>query len=218
MKGRGNRGGTVIPGWSAGPDPESRDSGFVASATPRNDGWEGRRSRRDRPDRLRLRLLPGPAQFVGDFGVQHLFQPGQGRCDQGGVGNAVIPADHDIDGLVWFDHPITEDKRTWTERMQLAGAIGGNRSYSKTSAPVGALASEIEPNQPHEAAKRQRQPCYPQHLAKRRYLADRGVLGMTDLRIDFDQRYRVRRRDFLRQNAILSIFDARDRHHRNAAW
>jgi hypothetical protein len=28
----------VIPGWSEGPDPESRDSGFVAAATPRNDG------------------------------------------------------------------------------------------------------------------------------------------------------------------------------------
>src|SRR5258708_39463729 len=28
--------GTVIPGWSEGPDPESRDSGFVLR-TPRND-------------------------------------------------------------------------------------------------------------------------------------------------------------------------------------
>jgi len=25
---------TVIPGWSAGPDPESRDSGFDASHRP----------------------------------------------------------------------------------------------------------------------------------------------------------------------------------------
>jgi hypothetical protein len=29
----------VIPGWSEGPDPESRDSGFVSLRyTPRNDG------------------------------------------------------------------------------------------------------------------------------------------------------------------------------------
>src|SRR6267142_4732479 len=28
----------VIPGWSEGPDPESRDSGFDADASPRNDG------------------------------------------------------------------------------------------------------------------------------------------------------------------------------------
>jgi hypothetical protein len=27
---------TVVPGWSEGPDPESRDSGFVL-CTPRND-------------------------------------------------------------------------------------------------------------------------------------------------------------------------------------
>jgi hypothetical protein len=27
----------VIPGWSEGPDPESRDSGFALRA-PRNDG------------------------------------------------------------------------------------------------------------------------------------------------------------------------------------
>ena len=40
---------------------------------------------------------------------------------------------------------------------------------------------------------------------------------MTDLRVDVDQRYGVRRGDFLRQNAILSVFDPRDRHHRNAA-
>src|SRR5438105_10967538 len=30
----------VIPGWSEGPDPESRDSGFDAFASPRNDGRE----------------------------------------------------------------------------------------------------------------------------------------------------------------------------------
>src|SRR5436190_7212048 len=30
----------VIPGWSEGPDPESRDSGFDAFASPRNDGGE----------------------------------------------------------------------------------------------------------------------------------------------------------------------------------
>src|SRR5258708_36926339 len=30
----------VIPGWSEGPDPESRDSGFALRA-PRNDGKEG---------------------------------------------------------------------------------------------------------------------------------------------------------------------------------
>jgi hypothetical protein len=29
--------GTVIPGWSEGPDPESRDSGFTLRV-PRNDG------------------------------------------------------------------------------------------------------------------------------------------------------------------------------------
>src|SRR6185437_2436106 len=28
---------TVIPGWSEGPDPKSRDSGFDAGASPRND-------------------------------------------------------------------------------------------------------------------------------------------------------------------------------------
>src|ERR1700733_718671 len=28
---------TVIPGWSEGPDPEFRDSGFDAAASPRND-------------------------------------------------------------------------------------------------------------------------------------------------------------------------------------
>src|SRR5438876_12057198 len=39
--------GLVIPGWSEGPDPESRDSGFVLRA-PRNDyiqshsGWSER--------------------------------------------------------------------------------------------------------------------------------------------------------------------------------
>jgi hypothetical protein len=27
----------VIPGWSEGPDPESRDSGFDAGASLRND-------------------------------------------------------------------------------------------------------------------------------------------------------------------------------------
>src|SRR5580693_7416753 len=30
----------VIPGWSEGPDPESRDSGLDACASPRNDGFE----------------------------------------------------------------------------------------------------------------------------------------------------------------------------------
>nr|WP_245303266.1 GIY-YIG nuclease family protein [Bradyrhizobium japonicum] len=30
----------VVPGWSEGPDPEPRDSGFALRA-PRNDGWEG---------------------------------------------------------------------------------------------------------------------------------------------------------------------------------
>jgi hypothetical protein len=30
--------GFVIPGWSEGPDPESRDSGFALRA-PRNDGF-----------------------------------------------------------------------------------------------------------------------------------------------------------------------------------
>src|SRR5450631_2223705 len=29
---------SVIPGWSEGPDPESRDSGFDGSHRPRNDG------------------------------------------------------------------------------------------------------------------------------------------------------------------------------------
>jgi len=28
----------VVPGWSEGPDPEPRDSGFDAFASPRNDG------------------------------------------------------------------------------------------------------------------------------------------------------------------------------------
>jgi hypothetical protein len=32
--------GAVIPGWSEGPDPESRDSGLDAFASPRNDGVE----------------------------------------------------------------------------------------------------------------------------------------------------------------------------------
>src|SRR5713101_8008257 len=100
-------------------------------------------SRRDRQDRLWLRLLAMATQFSRDFGVQHLFQPGQGLGDQGGVGNAVIPADHDIDGLV-LHHAITEDKRPRAQRMQLAGAIGGDRGHPKTAEPVGTLASEIE--------------------------------------------------------------------------
>src|SRR4051812_17798720 len=35
--GSGNLKGTVIPGWSEGPDPESRDSGSGANAPSRND-------------------------------------------------------------------------------------------------------------------------------------------------------------------------------------
>jgi hypothetical protein len=64
----------VIPGRIEDANPESRDSGFVAAATPRNDG-PGGPSGRDRPDRFWLGLLPICAQFGGNFPVQHLFQP-----------------------------------------------------------------------------------------------------------------------------------------------
>src|SRR5712692_6623222 len=141
--------GTVIPGWSAGPDPESRDSGFDASHRP---GMTAKKpSGRDRPDRLWLRLLPGPAQFSHDFGVQHLFQPVKGPGDQGGVGNAVIPANHDIDGLVLLYDAITEDKRAGAERVKLASPISGDRGHHEAAEKVGALATEIEPDQPGEA-------------------------------------------------------------------
>jgi len=43
--------------------------------------------------------MPKAPQFSRDLGVQHLFQPGQGLCDQGRIGNPVIPADQDVDGL-----------------------------------------------------------------------------------------------------------------------
>src|SRR6267142_4232668 len=95
----------------------------------------------DRQDRLWLGLLPMAAQFSRDFGVQHLFQPGQGLGHQGGVGNAVIPADHDVDGLV-LHHAIAEDEWPRAQRMEFAGAIGGNRGYPEAAEPVGTLRSE----------------------------------------------------------------------------
>ncbi|HEY4835885.1 MAG TPA: hypothetical protein VII07_14555, partial [Bradyrhizobium sp.] len=58
---------TVIPGRRKASNPESRDSGFVAAATPRNDGRKGQRSGCDRPDRFGLRLLPMTAQFGRDL-------------------------------------------------------------------------------------------------------------------------------------------------------
>jgi hypothetical protein len=39
-------------------------------------------------------------QFNRYLGIQHLFQPGEGPCHQGRVGNPVIPADRDIDRRV----------------------------------------------------------------------------------------------------------------------
>ncbi len=101
--------------------------------------------------------------------------------------------------------------------MKLAGPVGGNRGHPKAAEPVGALATEIQPNHPEQAAKRQRQPRYPQHLSKSRYLAERRIPGVPDLRIDLGQRQRVGRRHLLRQHAILAVFDARDRDHRDAA-
>ena len=64
---------------------------------------------------------------AGNFGVQHLFQPVQRLGHQGGVGNPVIPAQHDIDGLVRLFHPVAQDKRPRAHGMELAGAIGGHR-------------------------------------------------------------------------------------------
>ena len=63
----------------------------------------------DRPDRFWLALGLFATQFSCDIGVEHLFQPGQDPCDQGRVGKAVIPADHDIDAVVWLQYAIAED-------------------------------------------------------------------------------------------------------------
>ena len=52
------------------------------------------------------------AQFGRDFAVQHLFQPDQDFGDQGGIGNPVVPADHDIDGLV---------RRSSTPKLRMNG-------------------------------------------------------------------------------------------------
>ena len=101
--------------------------------------------------------------------------------------------------------------------MKLAGAVGGDRGHPETAEIVGALAAEIEADQPDQPAQRQRQPRRPQHLAERRHLVDRRRLGVPDQRIDLGQRHSVRGGDFLRQHAILAVLDARDRDHRDAA-
>src|SRR6267142_2911604 len=54
----------VIPGWSEGPDPESRDSGFDAFASPRNDGV-------DLPYGLNL-CSPDVGEERVDFRTQHV--------------------------------------------------------------------------------------------------------------------------------------------------
>ena len=123
-------------------------------------------SGRDRPDRLWLCLLPMAAQFGCDLGIQHLFQPGQGLGDQGRIGNPVIPADHDIDGLVLFHHAITEDKRARAERKQLAR-------------PKKA-ATEVTPKLPNQLA-RWRPKLRPTSQARRRSGSGRLVARNTFL-------------------------------------
>src|SRR5215475_10025402 len=61
----------VIPGWSEGPDPESRDSGFDADASPRND------------EKARLHATGKPVTRVGPGivgGVQFCRETGTIGC------------------------------------------------------------------------------------------------------------------------------------------
>src|SRR5258708_3151754 len=96
-------------------------------------------SSRDCPDRLWLALLAICAQFARNFAVQHLFQPGQRPSHQGGVGNPVVPAQHDIDGLVRINHAVAEHEGSWSQRIQFARAERRHRGHPKAAEIVGAL-------------------------------------------------------------------------------
>src|ERR1700722_465651 len=98
------------------------------------------------PDRFWLALGPLAAQFGRDIDVQHLFQPGQDPRDQGRVGKAVIPADHDIDAVVRPNYAVAEDIGTGAERMKLAGSVSGDRGHGDVAEIIGVLTPEIGPD------------------------------------------------------------------------
>ena len=74
---------TVIPGWSAGPDPESRDSGFDASHRPGMTESGSLPLRNDVETQVHIRLRDLAARCAR--ALQELFRPMEG------VGNAGCP-------------------------------------------------------------------------------------------------------------------------------
>src|SRR5947209_8552062 len=180
-------GNTVIPGCArSGAGPESitpaRGYGFRAraqEAAPRNDGSGG-----DGADWLRLRDLLLAKQFGPDWAVQRLFQAGQRSRDRGRVGDAVVPADHDVDGVVRPYRTVAHNERPRTERMKLAGPERRHRGDAEGAEIIGALAAEMQSGHPDQPAQRQRQPRRAQDLPERRHLVDRGGLRVADQRVD----------------------------------
>jgi hypothetical protein len=161
----------VIPGWSEGPDPESRDSGFDASHRP---GMTISTSARQAPPRefdvakvgaprfehaspSRRAMRPSYARNFRPEGVARPSREGAARPSREGAGNAGCPMHpqprvrmvvvnaHEYSQRVHRNRPAFPHAMVLTVYFVLSPAIG---CFATVASRIKALSGPVEPNEP----------------------------------------------------------------------
>src|ERR1700722_1939756 len=92
--------------------------------------------------------------LVGNLMVKDLLEPQEFHTNDGGVGDPMVPTDHDIDGILARQPVIAKYERIGASRLYFTASEGCNRGDEKRSQIVAALAAEIQADGPGEAAER----------------------------------------------------------------